>query len=63
MLNTGSKMHEQEVELPKGKWKLIANANQIALELGFAEYHEILMGGKRKLLIEPHSISIWVKNP
>lgn len=62
MLNTGSKMTELEINLPKGKWKLIGNSNEIALDPKFAEYHQSILGGIRKYIVEPYSISIWVRN-
>ncbi len=61
MLNTGTKMHELNIEFPKGKWKMVGNANEIALEAGFAEYHKTLLGGQQKLIVEPLSISIWIR--
>jgi pullulanase/glycogen debranching enzyme len=62
MLNTGQKMQELEINLPKGKWKLIGNTNEIALDAKFAEYHQSMMGGLRKYIVEPYSINIWVRD-
>ncbi|MCF8254490.1 MAG: pullulanase [Bacteroidia bacterium] len=61
MLNTGSKMQELEIEFPIGKWKLIGNSNEIALKAKFAQYYETVMGGKRKYIVQPYSINIWVR--
>jgi pullulanase/glycogen debranching enzyme len=61
MLNTGKKMQEQHIIFPKGKWNLVGNEHEIALDTKFAQYHKSMMGGERKLLIEPYSIYIWVR--
>jgi hypothetical protein len=61
MLNTGKKMHELQITFPKGKWNLVGNENEIALDTKFAQYHKSIMGGERKLLVEPYSIHIWVR--
>ncbi len=62
VLNTGKRMEELQFEMPKGKWSLVGNANEIALDTKFAQYHESIMGGERKILIEPYSISIYIKD-
>jgi pullulanase/glycogen debranching enzyme len=62
MLNTGQKMQELEINLPKGKWKLIGNTNEIALDAKFAEDHQSMMGGLRQYIVEPYSINIWVRD-
>ena len=61
MLNTGKKMHELTIEFPKGKWNLVGNENQIALDPKFAQYHKNITGGQRKYIVEPYSINIWIK--
>jgi len=61
MLNTGKKMHELTIDFPKGKWNLVGNENQIALDPKFAQYHKNITGGQRKYIVEPYSINIWIK--
>jgi pullulanase/glycogen debranching enzyme len=62
LLNTGKLSLEIEVSLAAGKWKLVGNSNAIALDAGFAQYHQSMNGGVKKLLLEPNSIQIWVKD-
>jgi pullulanase len=62
LLNTGKQSLELEINLAPGKWKLVGNSNAIALDAGFAQYHQSMNGGAKKLLLEPTSIQIWVKD-
>jgi len=62
LLNTGKQSLELEINLAPGKWKLLGNSNAIALDAGFAQYHQNMNGGIKKLLLEPTSIQIWVKD-
>lgn len=62
LLNTGKNSLEIEINLAPGKWKLVGNNNAIAIDAGFAQYHQSMNGGNKKILLEPTSIQIWVKD-
>lgn len=62
LLNTGDKEHSIDIQLLKGKWKLVGNNNGVVLDAGFAQYHETNNGGNKTFLLAPASIQIWVLN-